>query len=372
MTYQQSNQKRPVGRLAMAAAMLVVVALGAACGPKQAWLGFTPSPALAQPLVFYDWDGDLPESVLEAFTREYNVEVIFRTYLSQEEAIQNLRAGQAYDVVVMESRFIPLLAREGLVAAIDYGRVPNYINISPSFRNLQYDPENRYCIPFNWGTTGLVVRTDLAEAPVTRWADLWDSRYAGKVAIWVGQTREVIGIALKSLGYSANSEKPEELQAALTHLLALKPNVVYVEDASPDNAGKALASGKIIFSMGYAGDILASRDLNLPVQYVLPEEGALLWGDTFVIPAKSPNKAMAEVFLNYLLRPEVSAQIANATNYATANEAALPFIRLEILQDPVIYPPPERLRQGEIILPISAEGQKMYDELWAKFRQSAP
>jgi len=351
-------------------AVLGVALVLAACTASPAWLGSTPRPALASELVFYDWDGDMPQSVLDAFTQEYHVKVTYKTYPSQEDAIQTMRAGQTYDVVVMESRFIPFLVREGLVAPIDYRNVPNFKNISPSFRSLHYDPENRYCIPFNWGTTGLVERTDLATGPITRWADLWDPRYAGKVGIWIGETREVIGIALKSLGYSANSEKPEELQAALARLVALKSQARNLEDFDPTNASKALASGQIIFTMGYAGDVLASRQLNLPVQYVLPEEGALLWGDTFVIPAKSVNQYTAEVFLNYLLRGEVNAQIANKNYYATPNEAARPFIQPEILNDPVIFPPQASLQKAEIILPLSAEGQKLYDDLWANFMQA--
>ena len=141
----------------------------------------------------------MPQAVLEAFTREYGVKVEYLVYESQEEAIGNMQAGEGYDVVVMESRFIPLLAQEGLLAKLNQSNIPNLNNISANFRELAYDPNNDYSVPYNWGTTGLVVRTDLVEQPVTRWADLWDPRYAGSVGLWMGQPRELIGLTLNHL-----------------------------------------------------------------------------------------------------------------------------------------------------------------------------
>ncbi|MEZ4832078.1 MAG: extracellular solute-binding protein [Caldilineaceae bacterium] len=125
-------------------------------------------------LVIYDWAEDMSDDVLDAFAQEYGVEVTYLVYESQEEAIEMMRSGEMYDVVVMESRYIPMLAGEQLLAKIDYRNVPNYKNISANYRGLMYDPENQFSIPYNWGTTGLVVRSDLVDEPVTHWADLWD------------------------------------------------------------------------------------------------------------------------------------------------------------------------------------------------------
>lgn len=325
------------------------------------------SPALSNELIFYNWAEDMPQSVLDAFTKESGVAVRYVTYESQEEAIENMQAGQGYDVVVMESRLIPLLVQQGLLAQLDYRQVPNFKNISANFRDLIYDPSNTYSIPYNWGTTGLVVRGDLVTEPVTRWADLWDERYAHKVAIWAGQPREVLAFTLKSLGYSANSEQPQELEAALAQLLKLKPNLLFIEDFDPVSAAPMLADGTAVIAMGYAGDVLQGRELNQAFTYVLPQEGALLWGDNFVIPAKSPHTYTAEVFLNFLLRPEINAQIANENYYATPNEAARPFIKPEILHDPVIFPPDQDIKKAELILPLSSTGQELYDDIWERF-----
>lgn len=328
----------------------------------------TPTPVpLAEELVFYNWEEDMPQSVLDAFTAEYGVKVKYLVYESQEEAISNMQAGETYDVVVMESRYIPLLAQEGLLARLDPQNLANLRNISANFRELAYDPNNNYSIPYNWGTTGLVVRSDLAEEPVTRWADMWDPRYAGRVGLWMGQPREVISLTLKSLGYSANTENPEALEAALQRLTELKPNVFAIEDFNLATSADLMASGRAVIAMGYAYDVVAGSEQNYAIEYILPDEGALLWNDTFVIPVNSPNKYTAELFLNFLMRPEINASIANQNGYATPNEAAYPFIEPDILNNPLIFPSNEDLVNAELILPLSPAGQQLYDEIWERF-----
>ncbi len=347
--------------LAFAACLVGLLAGLAGCSSP-------PSAAqLPQELTLYNWEGDIPQSVLDAFTQETQVKVSYQVYESQEDAIQNMRAGKRYDVVIMESRFIPLLVGENLLAELDYQNIPNFKNIAPNFRGLLYDPDNRHAIPYSWGVTGLLVRTDLAGGAVTRWSDLWDPRYTGKVAIWRGQPREVLALTLKSLGFSANSEKPDEVEAALQRLQALKKGLHFIEDYSMDSAAAALASGQVTIAMGYSGDLAASRAESLPVEFVLPGEGAVLWGDTFIVPANSQNKPLAESFINYLLRPEVSAQIVNQKGYASANAADHPFIEPSILNDPSIYPGENDLKKAEIILPLSAAGQALYDDAWQRF-----
>lgn len=347
---------------------LVVLLAGAACRPTQ------PGPQVSSSgatLILYDWEGDMPQAVLEAFYQETGVQVDVQVYESQEEAVENMRAGLVYDVVVMESRFLPQLIEQNLVAPIHFQNITNFKNVSPNFRDPVYDPGNRYSIPYNWGSTALVVRRDLiaqrSNQPVTRWADLWDERYTGKVGLWRGQPRETIAMTLKSLGYSANSNSPEELRAAQERLLALRSHIVFLEDFDLDNAGEALASGQVALAMGYAEDTLVGQALNPEIEYIYPQEGALLWGDTFVIASKSPRQALAEQFLNFVLRPEINAIITNENHYATTNQAAEAFVEPEILRNPLIFPRPESFAQAEIILPLTPEVQTRYDQIWEQF-----
>ena len=360
----QETRSGPARRLACGLASLVWGLLTACGGPP---VPASPTPPLAAELVFYDWADDLPAAVLEAFTQEYGVAVKYLVYEAQEDAIKEMQAGMVYDVVVMESRFIPQLAQAGLLAEIDHHSLPNLRNLSANFRDLAYDPGNRCSVPYNWGTTGLVVRSDLVAEPVSYWSDLWDPRYAGQTGLWMGQAREVIGLTLKSLGFSANSTAPDELEQALQRLLELKPNVLALEDYDLATSAGVLASGQAVITMGYASDALTGRAANPAITYVLPQDGALLWADTFVIPANSPNRHTAEVFLNFLLRPAINAQIANGNRYATANEAAWPLIEPALRNDPVVFPPNTDLVNAELILPVDAAGQALYDSLWERF-----
>jgi spermidine/putrescine transport system substrate-binding protein len=322
-------------------------------------------PPLAKTLVFYDWAGYMPQAILDAFHAEYGVEVSYLVYETQEEAIADMRAGQVYDVVVMGDAFIPGLVKDDLLAEIDYQNVPNFKNVSANFRDLAFDPGNKHSIPIQWGTSGLVVRSDLVQEPVTHWADLWDPRYQGKVGVWM-MPRELMSISLKSLGYSANSEDPAELEAVLKRLLELKANSFQM-DLNLATAASYLVSGEAVMVYGWPYDAIDARQQNDAVTYVLPEEGSLLWSDHLVIPANSTNKYTAEIFLNFLLRPEISAQMINETYTATPNEAARPLVQPDILNDPIIFPPNEVLQKAELILPLSPAGEQLYNKVWEQF-----
>ena len=339
-----------------------------ACGSIGATPVTTPTPPpLAEELIVYGWADELPQPVIDDFTAEYGVKVLYVTYESMEEALANLQAGEVYDVVNLDNRFIPTELAAGRLAPIARAQVPNFKNISANFRDLVYDPGNKYSIPYSWGTTGLIVHTDLITTPLTHWADLWNPQITGNIALYRGQPREVIALALRSLGYSANTENPAELEAALAKLIELKPRVIFPEERGLISPAKLLISGEVAVAMGYAYDVLESRAAIPAIQYVLPADGALLWGENFVIPANSPQRQTAEVFLNFLLRPDINAKIVNYNLYATPNEAALPFIDEGIRNDPVIFPANDDLRNAEIVLPLKPEVQKLYDDVWARF-----
>jgi spermidine/putrescine transport system substrate-binding protein len=323
-----------------------------------------PSSAAVE-LVLYNWVDYMPQSVLDAFTRETGVRVRYEVYESQEEAADNIEAGKVYDMVVMPSEQIPRLTKAGKLAAIDYRNVPNFKYVSANFRDLTFDPGNRYSIPYRWGTTGLLVRTDLVQRPVTRWKDLWDPAFAGKVALWP-IPRSVIPIALRTLGYSVNTTNPAELEEALRELLKLKPSTFLVGN---DNTTVVpfLQDGRAVIAFGWAYDALTAQRQSLPIQYVIPEEGTVLWGDHFVIPAATRHKREAEAFLNFILRPEITAQIVNESYYPMPNDAATPMIRPEILDNPLIFPPNEELRKAELVMPVGEDGESLYRRTWERF-----
>ncbi|MBU1564589.1 MAG: spermidine/putrescine ABC transporter substrate-binding protein [Proteobacteria bacterium] len=331
-----------------------------------------PGNLLADEIIIYNWEGDIPQSVLDAFTFETGVKISYQVFNSQEEAIVNIRAGNVYDVAIIDGRFISMLTQKSLLKPLNYENLLNFKYISPNFRGLAYDPDNRFSVPYSWGTTGLLINIGIEHAPVHSWADLWDKQYTGRVAVSASYPREAIGLTLKALGYSANSENPDEVEAALAKLLQLRLDPTYLYCYYPDFGMATMMSGKVLIAVGFSGDLLESQKKGLSVEYILPEEGLLLWGDTFVVPASSRNQNTAELFIDFLLRPKISAEIVNQKYYASTNEAARPFVHPRILANTAIYPTDSMLMKAEIIEALSPEGQRLLDATWQKFLAAYP
>lgn len=347
-------------------AILVILALIllAACGTPTPPPTPTPEP-VAKELIFYDWGDGIPQAVVDAFTEKYGIEVTYLAYDTQEEALENMKAGEAYDLVVLDNAFLPETIQDDMLAEIDFRNIPNFKHVLANFRDLSFDPGNKHSVPFTWGTTSYMVRSDMADS-ATSWADLWELRSQGKIAVR-DEPRETIGFALKSLGHSSNSEDPAELEAALEHLLEIKDDIIFV-DSYAENAVPLLASGEAAVLVGWVEDLLYARDEGESLVYVFPKEGVILWGDSFVIPANSPHKENAELFLNFILEPEHNAEIVNETYYATAHEAVRSLVDPEIQEDPVIFPPKEMLQNAEVTLSVSPEATELYDEIWERLR----
>lgn len=324
-------------------------------------------PASVQPiqdLTVCSWEDDAVNVVLNEFFLRYGVRVQLLGYTSQEEAIDSIRSGYVCDVLIVQSDYIPSLVEDRLLAEIDYTNVPNFRNISVNFRNLAYDPYNKYSIPYNWGTTGLIVRSDLAGEGIDSWNDLWNDAYQGQVAVWLSRPRYTIGAILLSLGYSANSENPQELEAALQLLSQMKQRAVWLEHES--SIVPLLQEGKVVLGIGWADDYWNAKGATGSLEYVLPQEGSILWSSAFTIPANTPNKKMAALLINYFLDPEVAAKIINSGHYAVPNDLALPHVAPEYREDPAIYPTEEVMQKAEILLPLSQQGKHLHNQIWER------
>jgi spermidine/putrescine transport system substrate-binding protein len=303
--------------------------------------------------------------VMDAFTKEYGVAIKYVSYGAEEEVVENIQAGNVYDLALTNPEFIPQMVEEGLLQPIDYRQVPNFKNVSANFRDLFFDPGNMYSIPFHWGTTGLLVRTDLVGHPITSWNDLWDPAFAGKVGVWA-IPRSTIPITLKALGYSANSNEVSELEEARQYLLELKSNAVILSGLEPSIV-PLLESDQFVIGYGWAYDAALAEASSLPIEYIIPEEGTILWMDSLIIPANANNPRGAELFLNFILQPEVAAEIINESYYPMAVDGTEQYALPEILHNPVIFPDNTQLQNAEITLPIHADRKWIFDEIWADF-----
>jgi spermidine/putrescine-binding protein len=255
----------------------------------------------------------------------------------------------------------------GLLSELNYDNIPNFKNISDTFKDPPYDPGNKYSVPYQWGTTGIGYDTNVFEEAPDSWAYLFDpalaSQYAGKMSM-LNDSRESIGAALKYLGYSLNTTDEAQLEEAKQLLIQQKPWVATYDSEAYE---ELVAAGETVIGQGYSGNFFMAAVEAEQVGYVIPKEGATIWTDNMAIPKTAPSQYTAEVFINYLLRPEVGAKITNYTWYASPNKAAEESINPEILGDPAIYPPAEVMAKLEFIRDVG-EATAVYDRIWTEVK----
>jgi spermidine/putrescine transport system substrate-binding protein len=331
----------------------------------------TPEPEVATPnalatsIRLHNWQDDMPQEIFDKFTAETGVQIELITYESQDDALSSLRNGDVYDVVVLNNEYVAVAIAEDRLMPLDYTVLTNFRNISPNFRDLAYDPQNQYSVPYNWGTFGIVVNPEKVDFPITSWADLWDERLVGKVVIWNGQ-RMSVGVALKTLGYSPNTEDVGQLAQASSQLMELRPSVIGFVGASADIV-PLLTTGDGAVAMGYVGDIFAAEAEGFTFEYILPEEGTLLWGDNFIIPKNSPNSYTAHVFVNFLLQPENATTILEYNYYSSPNEGVAELVSEDLRNNPLIFPPNEVLQNASLLLALPVAVESRYTEIWQSF-----
>jgi spermidine/putrescine-binding protein len=323
---------------------------------------------LVEELHIYNWSEYIDPEIYEDFEQEFGVKVIEDTFASNEDLLAKLQAGATgYDIIVPSDYMVAIMVELDLLAEINYDNIPNFENIDETFLNPPYDPDNKYSVPYQWGTTGIGYNADLFEDPPDSWAYLFDPEmaapYAGRMSM-LNDSRESIGAALKYLGYSINSTDEQELEEAKQLLIQQKE---WVSAYDSDGFEDLLASGEVDIGHGWSGDYFAAAEEAEQVWYIIPQEGGVIWTDNLCIPKSAPSQYTAEVFINYLLQPEVGAQITNYTWFGSPNKASEEFIDAEILEEPAIYPPPEVMDKLEFIRDVG-EATAIYDRIWTEIK----
>jgi spermidine/putrescine transport system substrate-binding protein len=336
----------------------------AGCGPGDG----AGEQELAQELHIYNWSEYIDPEIYEEFEQEFGVKVIEDTFASNEDLLAKLQAGATgYDIIVPSDYMVAIMIELDLLAEINYDNIPNFENIDETFKNPPYDPDSKYSVPYQWGTTGIGYNADLFEEPPDSWAYLFDpdmaAPYAGRMSM-LNDSRESIGAALKYLGYSINSTNEQELEEAKQLLIQQKD---WVAAYDSDGFEDLLASGEVDIGHGWSGDYFAAAEEAEQVWYIIPQEGGVIWTDNLCIPKSAPSQYTAEVFIDYLLRPEVGAKITNYTWFGSPNKASEEFIDAEILEEPAIYPPPEVMDKLEFIRDVG-EATAVYDRIWTEIK----
>ena len=331
----------------------------------------TLSSALAQgkELRIYTWGGYLKPEVVAQFEKKNGVKVKVDLFGSNEEMIAKLQAGgvSQYDLVVPTDYAVESMVALKLLMPLDKKLVPNLKNLSATFANPAYDRGNKFTVPFQWYTVGLVYDKRKLKTPPDSWAVLFDpTKSVGKYLL-MDSPREMMGPALKYLGHSINTIDPQQVQAAGKLLLDSKKASNSLGFAADVALRNRVISGEAALAVGYSGDALSAMLENKNLGFTLPKEGTVVAVDTLAIPARAPNSALAHRFIDFIMDPKVNAENANFVRYGTPNQAALQFVNAADRKNPLIYPSAALLKKLESVKDLG-KNNRLYDETWTAIK----
>ena len=373
-------------RLGVLAALGCILLLGACGGPKSG------SDSSSQPgaqggggkvLNLYIWSDYLAPNTLADFEKQTGIKVHVAYFDANETLETKLLAGSSgFDVVVPTASYFERQIKAGVYLKLDKSKIPNLKNLDPQLmsRVAHHDPDNAHGIIYMWGTNGIgynakMVQALMPDAPLDSWRLVLDPAVASKVAKCgisvLDSPAEVLRGVYSYLGKDPNSQSDEDLALAEATLTKIRP---YIRNINSSEYIEALANGDLCIAIGYNGDVMQARDRareankGIDVDYVVPKEGSILWFDMMAIPADAPNPDSAYAFINYILEPQVSADISNFKRYANANLAAQPLVKPDVKDDPRIYPPQEQREKLAVQLADSPEHTRAITRVWQKFK----
>ena len=328
-------------------------------------------------LYVYNWGEYIDENVISQFEDETGITVVYDLFETNEEMYPVIEAGAVnYDVVCPSDYMIQKMRENDLLAELNFDNIPNIDQIDPAYMEMSqaFDPENKYSVPYCWGTVGILYNTRLLDelgvpAP-TKWADLWDERLSGEI-LMQDSVRDAFMVALKKDGYSMNSESKDELEQAKQELIDQKPLVqAYVIDQVRDKMIGGEAAVGVIYSgeMLYIQDEVANLGLDYNLEYVIPEEGTNLWLDSWVIPKNAKNKENAEKWIDFMCRPEIAKANFEYITYPTPNKGAFELLDEDMQNNKAVFPDIDSLKDSEVYKYLGDDTDAIYNELWKEVK----
>ena len=350
---------------------LTVFLLAAFCGIAALGAEEEKAPSRGVTINVYNWGEYIANGTDESmdvnaeFTRRTGIQVNYTTFDSNESLYSKLAGGGAdYDIIIPSDYMISKLIDQGMLAELDFSNIPNFQYIDEEFRNPDYDPENKFSVPYTWGVVGLFYNTDYIEEEITSWSALWDDRYAGKMLMF-DNPRDSFAIAQFRLGQSLNTTDPEDWKAAAELLKQQKPLVqAYVMDQIFDK----MESGEAWLGPYYSGDAAILVENNDNIKFVVPEEGTNYFVDGICIPATSNRKEEAEEYIDFLCDPEIAGANMDYIGYSTPETAAKEYMDEEMVNSPIHYPDVETLARTQVFINLPDDTSKLVDKLWAEVK----
>jgi spermidine/putrescine transport system substrate-binding protein len=324
----------------------------------------------AEELKIFTWSEYMDEENMpKEFEEATGIMVHLDMYESNEEMMAKLQAGGLgqYDLIIPSDYIMPSLINLNLLTPLDHSKIPNLKNLGDKFKSATFDPGNKYSVGWQWGTVGLMYNKEkLSESDVQSWSILFDpSKNVGPFYL-IDSVREMLGIALAYLGYDFNSIDPKELKAASDLLIETKKRSSCLGFKGGVGGKNDVVSGVADAAIVYNGDAIQTVSQEPDkFGFIVPKEGSEIWIDSMCIPAKAPNVDAAHKWINWVLEPEVGASLSNYNQYATPNEAAIPFITPEDLKNPGIWPTPEIMKTLHFVKDLGINN-KIVDEAWTR------
>jgi spermidine/putrescine transport system substrate-binding protein len=309
----------------------------------------------------YNWSGYMPDDVLREFQQETGIQVNYSTYDSNETLYAKLKASKKanYDLIVPSTYFIQRMVKQGMLQRINKDKLPNFRHLNPFFLNKSFDQENHYSIPYLWNATGIAYNDQFfAEGEITRWADLWKSKFRNQLLL-VDDVRDAFAVALFVLGYSPNDGDPQHIKEAYLKLKALLPNVKLF---NTEAVSSIFIDEDATIGVTWNGNAYLAYRENPHIHFIYPKEGYVFALDSLAIPAGAQHVENAYKLINFLLRPEIAKKISLATGYATANLSATKMMSKEEL-NPIIYPDEATLARGSIQTDLGS-ANPIYEKYW--------
>ena len=329
--------------------MIASLSILTACGEKK------------ETLNVYNWGDYIDKEVLREFEEEFDVKVRYEDFATNEDLYVKVKqGGSSYDVIFPSDYMIERMINEDLLVKLDKYNIPNMEKVDGKFLNLDYDINNEYSMPYMWGTVGIIYNKTMVD-PLSKWADLWDEKYKDEIIMLKSQ-RDTLAVALKKLGYSMNTRDMKELEEAKEELIKQKPLVYsYLGDEIKD----AIVQGNAGVGVVWSGDAVAMIRQNPDLVYIIPEEGTNLWFDAMVIPKSSKNQELAEKFIDFMLRPDISAKNADYIGYSSPIPEAVELLPEDMQSSLVAYPTDDMIENVEIFKDPS-DIIKEYDRIWTE------
>jgi spermidine/putrescine transport system substrate-binding protein len=319
-------------------------------------------------VVVYNWSEYIPQEVLDDFTEETGIKVIYSTFESNEAMYAKVRWLDAgtYDIVVPSNYTLELMIRDGLLSPLNLKKITNLGNLDPKLLNMKFDPDNKYSIPYMWGTTGIAYNSKYVQpGQIRKWADLWRPEFKGKI-ILSDDLRDVFSVALKAKRLNPNSTDRQEIEDAYELLLLLKPSIRKFDVTATK---QTLITEEVWLGTIWNGDYLVALEENPDLRFVYPEEGVVVWIDSFAILKNAPHKENAHIFINYMLRPEVAKRCIEEFYYSSPNLPGITLLDEELSSNPILVPTDKEL-QNSVLQEDVGETLAIYEEYWEKFKTS--